>query len=134
MFRSSSWTILNAVKALFRYGISPLKLKPWVDDYVSKFAKIYELLGQNCSYSRPFELIYAADADLVDMFYLSLNSAMKQSGFSQLFITEVGGAAMRVNYNQETGVPAFVGTRVYKEFLFRIYPLMKLARQLLFIY
>ncbi|GAU95896.1 hypothetical protein RvY_07430-2 [Ramazzottius varieornatus] len=110
LFRSSDWSVFNAMKAFYRYGFSPLKLKPWVDDYITKFARIYDLFGRNCSYSRPSDLMFAADAELVDMFFLSLTDAMRKAGFGELFITEVAGAAMRVNYNQETSVPAFVGS------------------------
>ncbi|OQV15601.1 Prenylcysteine oxidase [Hypsibius exemplaris] len=110
LFKTTGWTIADIAKSVWRYGLSPLKLGPWVDDYLTRFGKIYPLQARNCSYLRPTDLILAADEKFGEMLQTPLRDRMLSEGFAENFVDEIAAAAMRVNYNQRTSVPAFVGS------------------------
>lgn len=109
VFETTGWKILDLLRSFFRYGFSLTRVGGWIDDYISRFDKIYELQDDNCSYLHPADLIVAADPDLSSMLNVTLREYMQKSHFSNEFISEVAGAATRVNYNQHPDVPAFVG-------------------------
>ncbi|CAJ1419526.1 unnamed protein product [Effrenium voratum] len=96
---------MSALKLLFRYGLSPLRVIPVVREAVGHFDGIYDLQGAGQSFETPAELLRA-----LRVFNLTQTSAydfLAGLGVDDRFVRELVDGASRCNYNQPGTLNAF---------------------------
>lgn len=72
--------------------------------------RIYELQTNGVSFDSTYDLLTAMDPSFVNYLNISVRDAyLKEEHFSELLITELVQASLRVNYGQNTNVHKFVG-------------------------
>ncbi|NWZ18215.1 PCYOX oxidase, partial [Agelaius phoeniceus] len=110
VFEESSWSFINLLKLLWHYGLNPLRMSMWVEDILDKFMRIYRYQMHDYAFSSNERLLHALGGDdFTRLLNQSIDEAMQKAGFSQKFINQVVGPAMRVNYGQGVAIPGFVG-------------------------
>ncbi|KAN0042662.1 hypothetical protein ACTA71_011472 [Dictyostelium dimigraforme] len=120
VFSQHPYTIVNQLKMLYNYYMSPIKFKNARDDVINKFLKGY-------NNSEPFKT--------VEEFYTNLGllevtkSTAKEHlcdklGISTEFVEDILSAGMRVNYNQDydnlSAFAAFIGLAGTDDGLFSV--------------
>ncbi|XP_018409913.1 PREDICTED: prenylcysteine oxidase 1 [Nanorana parkeri] len=110
VFEESEWYIINLIKMLWNYGLNFLRMYMWVEDILDKFMRIYRYQTFDYSFSTTESLLHAMGGDdFITKLNITIDEAMQKSGFTQRFIDDIVGPAMRVNYGQGIEINGFVG-------------------------
>lgn len=109
---SSSW--LTALKLLWRYGLSLVRMERATKSLLNKFGNIYSLQDQGEAFNSVPDMLQAMGGS--DEFYrltqISVRKYLLEQGLSELLIDELVTAVMRINYGQSTEVNALTGVLV----------------------
>ncbi|KAF2667001.1 FAD/NAD(P)-binding domain-containing protein [Microthyrium microscopicum] len=103
--QSTSSTVWDAIKLLWRYGLAPLAAQRAVKDMVERFMGMYDGTWKDIGEE-------AGRVGLSAMAGLTGEQVLKEKGVSDLFAREVVQAATRVNYAQNIGVISGLETMV----------------------
>ncbi|XP_048449603.1 prenylcysteine oxidase 1-like isoform X2 [Rhincodon typus] len=110
VFEESEWFLVNAIKLVWRYGLDYFRTKTWLDTYLHKFLKVYQLQAHGqCSGSAGKLLKRAGGPELSQLTQKSIAEALRKAGVSQRFLDEMIAPVMRLTYGQATNVSAFAG-------------------------
>ncbi|XP_032806540.1 prenylcysteine oxidase 1 [Petromyzon marinus] len=110
VFEESSWTVMDAVHLLWRYGLSYLRMQMWVEEILDKFLRIYKYQSHGFAFSTNEDLLLALGGEaFIELTKHSLEEVLGERGVSQRFLQELVGAAIRTNYGQSPNIAAFVG-------------------------
>ena len=115
MFETSTWSWLSAIKSLWRYGFSLVKMQGVVTDLMRKFSNIYKLQEQGEMFETVPDMLRSMGGEqFYNLTQISTRKYLKEEGLSQQLIDELVTAVMRINYGQSTELNAFTG-KVYFE-------------------
>ncbi|XP_063304725.1 prenylcysteine oxidase 1-like [Pelobates fuscus] len=111
VFQESNWFLINIIKMLWYYGLNFIRMYMWVEDMLDKFMRIYRYQTFEYSFSSTESLLHALGGnDFITKLNMTIDENMQKAGFSQKFIDEIVGPAMRVNYGQGVKINGFVGS------------------------
>nr|DBA32055.1 TPA: hypothetical protein GDO54_007805 [Pyxicephalus adspersus] len=116
VFQESEWFVINVMKMLWNYGLNFLRMYMWVENVLDKFMRIYRYQTFDYSFSTTESMLQAMGGDdFITKINMTIDEAMQKSGFTQRFIDDIVGPAMRVNYGQGVKINGFVAfTRPYQ--------------------
>ncbi|KAG7263890.1 hypothetical protein CRUP_034229 [Coryphaenoides rupestris] len=110
VLEETDWYLLDLFGLWWRYGISFLRLQMWVEEIMEKFMRIYKYQAHGYAFSSVEELLASlGGSGFINMTQRPLSDSLVELGVSQRFIHEIIAPIMRVNYNQNVSIPAFVG-------------------------
>ncbi|CAL8303944.1 prenylcysteine oxidase-like [Gadus morhua] len=110
VLEETDWYLLDLFGLWWRYGISFLRLQMWVEEIMEKFMRIYKYQAHGYAFSSVEELLASlGGSGFINMTQRPLSDSLVELGVSQRFIDEIIAPIMRVNYNQNVSIPAFVG-------------------------
>eukprot|EP00884_Botryococcus_braunii_P013711 jgi/Botrbrau1/22340/Bobra.0002s0018.1 len=115
VFRFSSWTLVNIVKMVFRYGWSYVTFMGAPSEVLKRYKTIYALQNDGVSFTTPEEMLKAMGLyELTQKSFRLIVQALLGSNWSaERFSQEFLGAVNRVQYNQNnslSGLAGMVGT------------------------
>ncbi|MGE5590768.1 MAG: FAD-dependent oxidoreductase [Bacillota bacterium] len=105
-FRTSGTGWLDTVRALGRYGLSPLRAERLVKQFVSQLVRVYDLLDQGNGFASPRELFESLG--LVELANQPAGDYLRRNGVSDRFRRELVDGISRSNYLQGSGMHALV--------------------------
>ncbi|XP_078603250.1 prenylcysteine oxidase 1-like [Branchiostoma floridae x Branchiostoma japonicum] len=110
VFTTSTSSLLNLAKLLWRYGLDYFRLNKLIERTMTDFENIYTLQDAGNAYSSVEELLHAmGGTTFVNMTQISTKEGLEEEGFSTRFIDELAMAAIRKIYGQTVDVPFFAG-------------------------
>ncbi len=109
VFRLTSCSLCNKFRALFRYGISLVRLNFLVKSTKKKFGNIYGLQSKGQAFrSVPDMLKAMGGEEMVALTQVSAHKHLRQLGYSERLVDELVAIAVRNCYGQNaTSVNAF---------------------------
>eukprot|EP01117_Protostelium_nocturnum_P016938 TRINITY_DN6796_c0_g1_i1.p1 TRINITY_DN6796_c0_g1~~TRINITY_DN6796_c0_g1_i1.p1 ORF type:complete len:533 (-),score=189.86 TRINITY_DN6796_c0_g1_i1:54-1541(-) len=115
VFWESEWYLVSIAKVLWRYGLSPIRIKELATKVKDQFLNIYHLInredegGKKAFFNSPKELFEALG--LEDLHRISLEDYLKkeESKVSRVFLDELGTVVTKINYGQNTSISALSG-------------------------
>lgn len=99
-FRADDASRLFLARVLWRYGMSPLRLRNILRDTVSNLTAVYELQSAGAAFDSPAQLLRALG--LFSATQSTAASCLKREGVSERFVTEFVDGASRCNYLQSS--------------------------------
>ncbi|XP_042872145.1 prenylcysteine oxidase 1-like [Penaeus japonicus] len=109
VFRDSSWSLVNVVKLMWRYGWDAYRLRSENQDMLKKFNRIYDLQAAGQAFRNVSDLLHALDPSFLEMTHFSMGDWFRKLGFQDLIINELVTAVTKCNYGQTADLHAFVG-------------------------
>ncbi|MBE3589285.1 MAG: FAD-dependent oxidoreductase [Firmicutes bacterium] len=99
-------TLALALRALWRYGASLLRARRLTVDMVRKLDSIYGEQAQGASFETPEAMFRRLG--LYELTQVDADTYFRRHGVSLRFVREFSDGVARANYNQATGMNAFV--------------------------
>ncbi|KAL5007831.1 hypothetical protein ScPMuIL_016637 [Solemya velum] len=111
VFSTSDWGVVTMAKMVWRYGWDVFSIRSYINDHLfTEFLKIYDIQSLGYSFTTVADLLLAMNETFVELTKKSIDDVLKDAGFSERFINEFVMGALRMNYGQKLGLPAFVGS------------------------
>jgi prenylcysteine oxidase/farnesylcysteine lyase len=98
-FELGSSDIINAMKMMFRYGMSPIKLKMQLEEFENKEKLIYDMLEKKILFRNIEELINVLN--LKEYVNRTMSAYVSELGLNDIYTSEMVNASIRGIYNQE---------------------------------
>mmetsp|Transcript_42747 Transcript_42747/g.69311 ORF Transcript_42747/g.69311 Transcript_42747/m.69311 type:complete len:398 (-) Transcript_42747:308-1501(-) len=103
VFEESKFDWISKLKAIWRWGLSPLRLKKIVGATVQQFEQVYQ--GKDFhSLDEFLEML-----GLTEHIHVPLNEWLETRGVGKRFVEELVAGILRWNYNSNTSIQAFAG-------------------------
>jgi prenylcysteine oxidase/farnesylcysteine lyase len=94
-----SSNIANVIKMIWRYGMSPIRMRMKIDEFENKLEPVYDMLEKKIPLRDIEEIISILDMkDLVDK---TMSTYISEMGLNELYISEMLNATMRALYSQQ---------------------------------
>ncbi|KAK5580037.1 hypothetical protein RB653_000050 [Dictyostelium firmibasis] len=120
VFSQHPYKIINQLKMLYNYNLSPIKFKNARDDVINKFLKGY-------NNSEPFKTVeeFYKNLGILEVIKATAKEHLcDKLGISTEFVEDILSAGMRVNYNQDydnlSAFAAFIGLAGTDDGLFSV--------------
>ncbi|PRP86811.1 prenylcysteine oxidase [Planoprotostelium fungivorum] len=115
VFQTSSWSPITIAKVLWRYGLSPMKVRNLAVDAKNRFLRIYEHMngkrqdGLMPAFDRPRDIFEIMDLESLSR--VSFEEHLRQLGedISRTFLDEFATVVTKINYGQNTNISALAG-------------------------